>query len=57
VWAVDGIFGDLVFEERACDICGEVFIKGEEIILVVKGTSDNGTHTVPAHRHCMEANA
>lgn len=53
IWAVNGIFGDLVFEERACHICEEPFNEGEILSLVVVKTSKNGTHTVPVHSLCI----
>jgi len=53
IWAVDGIFGDLVFEERECHICGKTFDEGDLLSLVVIKMAKNGTHTVPVHSTCV----
>ena len=52
IWAVDGIFGDLVFEEKTCYICGETFNINDVLSLIVIKTSSEGTHTVPVHSRC-----
>jgi len=52
IWAVDGIFGDLVFEEKTCYICGETFNTNDVLSLIVIKTSSEGTHTVPVHSGC-----
>ena len=52
IWAVDGIFGDLVFEEKTCYICGETFNINDVLSLIVIKTSSEGTHTVPVHIGC-----
>ena len=53
IWAVDGIFGDLVFEERTCYICGKTFIDDDILSLIVIKTAKNGTHVVPVHISCI----
>ena len=53
IWAVDGVFGDLVFEERECHICGESFNEGEILSMIVIKIAENGTHTVPVHSSCI----
>ena len=53
IYAVNGIFGDLVFEERTCELCGLPFSPLDEIGLHVKSVEKDGTHTVPVHLECQ----
>ena len=44
-------YQDIFFAETWCDICGETFIKGEPIILIVKNVTDEMA-SVPIHLKC-----
>lgn len=53
IHAIDGIFGDLIFEEQTCPICGKKLEVGQILSSIVTKISDNGTHTVPVHLKCI----
>jgi|GEM_PF-1839975 phage minor structural protein, N-terminal region len=45
--------GDLAFEEESCAICGERFVDGDIVVLLVKTVDEMlGTLTIPVHDRC-----
>jgi len=54
VYAVNVISADLCFEEKVCEVCGEQFREGEELVLKVKKVDDI-TRTIPIHLKCSDA--
>ena len=52
VFATNGIFGDLGFEEKECHICKNKFKVGDIIDLVIKSIEAYGIMTVPVHKEC-----
>jgi len=52
VFATNGVFGDLGFEEKECHICGKKFVVGDIIDLVIKSIEPHGVMTVPVHKEC-----
>jgi hypothetical protein len=52
LWAVTTHFGDVIFTEKSCPVCGERFEEGDALVNYVKEVSEEGTRTVPAHLRC-----
>lgn len=52
VFATNGIFGDLGFEEKECHVCKEKFKVGDVIDLIIKSIESHGIMTVPVHKEC-----
>ena len=44
--------GDVVYEEKECEVCKKPFKKGDKICLVVLSVKEEGTRCVPAHVNC-----
>ena len=44
--------GDVVYEEKVCEVCKKPFKKGDKICLVVLSVKEEGTRCVPAHVNC-----
>jgi len=56
IYAVD-IYGtvhynDLAFTEKRCEVCGEKFVEGDKVSLIVNEMKEDGTYLVPKHEGC-----
>lgn len=52
-WSYVAADGGFSFPEKACSICDEPFLLGEEISMVIDGfASDGAPHASPIHRSC-----
>ena len=45
-------YGDLIFEEKRCEVCGEKFSEGEKVSLIVNEVKEDGTYLLPKHEGC-----
>jgi len=54
LYAVNVYTGDLCFEEKVCEVCGQPFKEDDEIVLKVKKVDDH-VRTVPIHLKCSQA--
>ncbi len=56
IYAGNGVFGDIIFGETRCPLCERRFEPADHIGLIVRKTTDEGTHMVPVHLECQLKN-
>jgi len=45
-------YDDLAFTEKRCEVCGEKFVEGDNVSLIVNEMKEDGTYLVPKHEGC-----